>query len=158
MIEEDARVIAVDEPGFAWVDTQRRRACGGCSASGTCGTGALARFFGDRRTQVRVLDPVGVRPGEQVVVGIEESTLVQGSLAVYLLPLLTLLGGALLAGALWPQAGEGPVVTGGFLGLGAGLGGLALFTRRIARDPRYQPVVLRRLEIPLKGPEGILAP
>ncbi|MFP4683129.1 MAG: hypothetical protein ACLFMW_05670 [Ectothiorhodospira sp.] len=50
------------------------------------------------------------------------------------------------------------MVTGGFLGLGAGLGGLALFTRRAARDPRYQPVVLRRLEIPLKGPEGILAP
>jgi sigma-E factor negative regulatory protein RseC len=105
-----------------------------------------------------VIDPLGVELGEQVMVGIEESALVRGSLAVYILPLLTMLVAALVAQALWSGAGELPVVLAGLLGLGGGLGLLALYTRRIRRDPRFQPVVVRRLGQPITPMDGVLAP
>ncbi|ANB02894.1 SoxR reducing system RseC family protein [Ectothiorhodospira sp. BSL-9] len=158
MIEENARVIAVDEPGFAWVDTQRKTACGSCAVSSGCGTSVIAKLFSAKRTQVRVIDPLGVKLGEEVMVGIEESALVRGSLAVYILPLITMLLAALAAQGLWSGAGELPVVFAGLLGLGGGLGLVALYTRRIRRDPRFQPVVVRRLGPPVTPVEGVLAP
>ncbi|SEP99762.1 sigma-E factor negative regulatory protein RseC [Ectothiorhodospira magna] len=158
MIEETARVIAVDEPGFAWVETERKTACGTCSVNKGCGTSVIAKLFGQRRTQVRVIDPVGVTLGDEVIIGLEESALVRGSLAIYILPLVCLLIGAALGQWLWAGYGELPVVLAGLAGLAAGLGAVGGFTRRIRRDPRYQPVVVRRLGPPVIRVHGVLAP
>ncbi|MCG5500535.1 SoxR reducing system RseC family protein [Ectothiorhodospira lacustris] len=158
MIEENARVIAVDEAGFAWVETQRKTACGSCSVQQGCGTSVIAKLFGQRRSQVRVIDPVGVSLGDEVIVGLEESALVRGSLAVYILPLLFMLVFAALGQWLWSGQSELPVVAAGLLGLLAGLAAVGWFTRRIRRDPRYQPVVVRRLGPPAIRIHGVLAP
>ncbi|MCG5512642.1 SoxR reducing system RseC family protein [Ectothiorhodospira shaposhnikovii] len=158
MIEETARVIAVDEAGFAWVETERKTACGTCSVQKGCGTSVIAKLFGQRRTQVRVIDPVGVSLGEEVIIGLDESALVRGSLAVYILPLLCMLVFAALGQWLWGGHGELPVVAAGLTGLLAGLGAVGGFTRRIRRDPRYQPVVVRRLGPPAIRIHGVLAP
>ncbi|MBK1673129.1 Fis family transcriptional regulator [Ectothiorhodospira shaposhnikovii] len=158
MIEENARVIAVDEVGFAWVETLRKTACGTCSVQKGCGTSVIAKLFGQRRTQVRVIDPVGVSLGDEVIIGLEESALVRGSLAIYILPLLGMLVFAAFGQWLWSGHGELPVVAAGMTGLLAGLGAVAWFTRRIRRDPRYQPVVVRRLGPPAIRVHGVLAP
>ena len=157
MIEERARVISVDR-GHAWVETQRQSACGTCAANKGCGTSVLAKVLGNRRSRVRAIDPVGVRLGDEVMVGIAESALVRGSLAIYLVPLLALVVCAGAVQVLWPGVGEPVVILAGLAGLAAGLAWVRLFSRRISSDPRYQPVILRRLSVPDPRADGVFAP
>ena len=147
MIEESAQVIST-EGGFVWVETQRKSTCGGCAANQACGTSVLEKILGRRRTRVRALSKEAVQVGERVVIGIEESALIRGSLAVYAAPLAALLAGAVVGDLLsqhWLMNGEALTLVLGIGGLLAGLLWLKGFTRRIRSDRRYQPVVLRRL-------------
>jgi sigma-E factor negative regulatory protein RseC len=147
MIEESAQVIS-SEGEFVWVETQRQSTCGGCAANQACGTSVLAKILGRRRTRVRALSRDRVQVGERVVIGIDESALIRGSLAVYAVPLGTLLAGAVVGDLLsqhWLLSGESLTLVLGGGGLVAGLLWLKGFTRRIRSDSRYQPVVLRRL-------------
>lgn len=148
MLEETARVERI-EAGEIWVETQRRSTCSSCSVNKGCGTATLAKVLGNRRTLVRVLSDLPLEPGDQVVIGIREQALVRGSLAVYAVPLLLLLTGAVMGelGAgqgLWGSAEAASVLL-GLSGLVAGLLWLKVFTRRIQHDVNYQPVVLRRV-------------
>ncbi len=149
MIEETGTVVKV-ESGYAWIETERRSTCGSCSANKGCGTATLARVMGQRRTRVRALDPLEVKPGERVVIGLEEAALVRGSLAVYTVPLLGLLAGALfgdfMAQQLLVASRDGMSILFGAAGALLGIGWLRSFSRRIYNDRRYQPVILRRLE------------
>lgn len=148
MIEEIATVVGT-EGRFAWVNAARGTSCGTCSAQEGCGTAALSRVLGQRQAQVRALNSIGAKVGDEVIVGIEERALVQGSVAVYLVPLLgLLLGGGLgelVAGRMSPVYAEPAATVLGTLGLVAGLLWLRGFGRRIRKDLRYQPVVVRKL-------------
>ncbi len=145
MIEALGKVVGLDG-GSVWVETERQSSCGSCSAKG-CGTGALARVIGARSQRVKVANGLGAREGDTVVIGIPEDALVRGSLAVYIVPLLAMLAGALLGEALAPQwpVAEGEALTllgaiGGFL---FGLAWLRGFGQRAAGAARYQAVALR---------------
>lgn len=155
MIEEQARVVAV-EGDLAWVETQRRSACGACGARSGCGSGVLAKVLGRRMSMVAAINQAGAQPGDQVIVGIAEQSLLRGSLAVYTVPLLAMFGGALGGEVLLPAWGDMGAVVSGILGLGAGFLWLRRFAARIVRDPRYQPVVLRRLSAVTGRVPGIL--
>jgi len=148
MIEETGRVARC-EGEYAWVLTERRSSCGTCSAQKGCGTGALAGVFGAKTHEVKVLNPLGAEPGEDVVIGISEQMLVRGSVAVYMVPLLAMIGGGLLAQSLAPQlelAGNDMVsVVGGLMGLALGFSWLRWRTRRWANTAEFHAVVLRRL-------------
>ncbi len=147
MLEENARVIRVDA-GDVWVETRRRSTCSGCAASNSCGTGVLSRVLGRRNPALRVVASEPLQPGDEVVIGIEESALVQASLAVYLVPLVLLLGGGLAGVYARAQGlvdGEGLSVLLAVLGFVGGLRWLDRFTRRVRLNSRFQPVVLRRL-------------
>lgn len=136
----------------AWVQTERRSSCGTCSARKGCGTGALAGLFGASRHEVEVHNPIGARPGEEVIIGISESLLVRGSASVYLVPLLTLVAGALLAEGLAPQLGwvgsDGPAILGGLAGLAAGFLWLHRRNRRWSGERAHMAVILRRVAAP----------
>ncbi len=146
MIEETGQVVEVSGD-YAWVETEPATSCGSCSARTGCGTSVLATLFGRRRAPVRALNRAGARAGEQVVIGISESSLVRGSLAVYLAPLVCLLAGAVAgryAGmALLSGHAELTSIAGAVTGLLAGLAWLRFFSQASGRDERYQPVVLR---------------
>ena len=148
MIEETAQIVAV-EGGATWVETARQSTCGSCAANKGCGTATLAKVMGNKRTRVRVLNPIGAGIGEQVVIGIEEGALLRGSLAVYLVPLLAMLAGGLigefLAGRLLLGSVEVLGFAGGVSGLLLGLLWLKVFARQAQADRRYQPVILKRV-------------
>lgn len=146
MIEETAHVVAT-EGEDAWVETERRSSCGSCSAKG-CGTGALSKILGTRVQRLKVRNPIDAKAGDTVVLGIEEGVLIQGSVMVYILPLLLMLGGGLLGEALAPQWGsdpEGLSLFFGVLGLVAGFLWLRRYNRRVANNPRYSAVILRKV-------------
>lgn len=156
MIEENAIVVAT-EGEFAWLETERKSTCGSCAARKGCGTGVLAKVVGRKMTRVVALNRAGAHAGDTVIVGIDERSLVRGSLAVYAAPLLALFAGALL-GEYWlgSWVGEPGAMVGGIAGLLAGLAWLRRFSRRSRTDPRYQPVVLRRLGIASPNRPGVL--
>jgi len=146
MIEESAQVIAT-EGDFVWVETQRQSTCGGCAANQACGTATLAKVLGRRRTRVRALNHDGAQVGDTVIIGLDETALIRGSLAVYAMPLLALFAGGLIGAWLserWALEGEALTLGLGIAGLIGGLLWLKGFSRRIRDDSRYQPVVLRR--------------
>jgi len=147
MIEESGRVVAV-EGDFAWIESERTSACSGCAVRKGCGTSAIAKVFGQRRMRLQVLNRIHARVGDTVVVGISESGLVRGSLAVYAAPLAGLFAGALagyFAGKQLLASGSDLMAIGGALaGFSAALFWLRRFSRTIATDDAYQPVVLRQ--------------
>jgi sigma-E factor negative regulatory protein RseC len=145
VIEEQAQVVAL-EGEEAWVETARRSSCGSCEARG-CGTGALSQVLGARVQRMRVHNPIQAQPGDSVILGIEEGVLLRGSLMVYILPLLLMLGGGLLGEALAPQWGgelEALSLLFGLLGLVGGFFLLRRYQRRVARDPRFTATILRQ--------------
>ena len=147
MIEETGQVVGLED-GFAWVEAERSSACGGCAEQQGCGTSAIARYLGRRGVRIRVLNTVDARVGDRVVIGIAESSLVRGSLAVYAVPLVTLFAGALagnaLGAALLDRSAELAGIGGAMAGLALGLAWLKYFSRKTDRDTAYQPVVLRQ--------------
>jgi len=143
MIEENAHVLHTDS-GIAWVAAQRQSACGSCKVRAGCGTTVLASVMGKRRNQVRALDPVGVKPGDNVLIGLQERALVHASFTMYLLPLAGLFVGALIGQQL-DTRGEAWTILFGFLGLLAGFGLVRLFYHRIRNNPVYQAVVLKKI-------------
>ena len=147
MIEESGRVVAV-EGDFAWIESERKSVCGGCAVRKGCGTSAIAKVFGQRRVQLQVLNRIHARVGDTVVVGISESGLLRGSLAVYATPLAGLFAGALagqFAGKQLLDSGSELLAIGGALaGFLAALLWLRHFSRTTATDAAWQPVVLRQ--------------
>jgi sigma-E factor negative regulatory protein RseC len=148
MIEETGQIVDV-EGAFAWVESERTSSCSSCAVRRGCGTGAIARVLGQRRVHLRVLNRINARVGDLVVIGVSESGLVRGSLAVYAAPLFGLFAGALgsyaMASRFYPEWPTDPVaVAGALAGFVSGLFWLRGFSRRTARNPAYQPVVLRQ--------------
>lgn len=143
MVEESGLVVDTG-PGYAWVQSERRSACSGCAARSGCGSGILSGILGRRPTRLRALNAIGAETGEHVIVGIQESVLVTGSVAVYITPLLAMIAGAGV-GTVAAPGHDLLAVIGGAGGFAAALFWLGHFGNRIRRDSRYQPVVLRRL-------------
>jgi len=144
MIEEQARVMETGK-GYAWVEIQRRSACGSCQVNENCGTAALAKFWSGRQVRTRALSELPLQPGDEVIVGLADGVLLRGALLAYLLPLALLLAGALLGEAAFAGAGEELVILSGALGLGLGFLAVRAMSRRFREDVRFQPVVLRRV-------------
>ncbi len=139
---ETARVIAT-EGEYAWVETQRKTACGSCSVQKGCGTGVLAKVLGNRVSRIRVINTIGAGKNELVVLGLEDGALVRSAFALYAMPLILLLlggvaGGLLAEGLSW-QSQEGATAVCGVLGLLLGFAWMRRYGHVMARDPLHQP-------------------
>jgi sigma-E factor negative regulatory protein RseC len=143
MIEERGRVVAL-ESGAVWVETLRKSTCSSCSANAGCGQGLMDKLgVGRSRGLVRALCDLQVQVGDSVVIGVREDLLVRGALLVYLLPLVCLFAGALLAQALGLI--EPLVILLGLVGLFVGWLVVRWRSRQTVADPALQPVVLRAM-------------
>ncbi|MEN8204420.1 MAG: SoxR reducing system RseC family protein [Pseudomonadota bacterium] len=147
MIEESGQVVEV-QGEFAWIESARATACGSCTVRKGCGTSAIAKVLGQRRVRLRVLNRINASVGDNVVVGIAESGLVRGSLAVYAVPLLGLFAGALagqlLGHQLLAMQSDLLSIVGASSGFVVALIWLKRFSRNTEQDAAYQPVVLRQ--------------
>lgn len=127
MIEEMARVSRCEED-YAIVEVTRTSSCNSCNAKGACGTGSLALWFRFRPPPLKVLNSLNARPGDQVMVALEESRFLTGSFLLYMLPLLSLFAFALLFEWLAQISSianpEAAAISGALSGLVAGLLGV----------------------------------
>ena len=142
MLTETGRVVAV-QSDCLWIETVRRSTCGSCSAQKACGHGLLNAAQTDRVHHVRVLlgrySANDFQIGDEVTISIPERVLVTGALLVYILPLLTLLAGALLAASIWP--GDAAALLGAGAGFSIGLGMVRWHATLTRNRQSLQPVV-----------------
>ncbi|MDR3390785.1 MAG: SoxR reducing system RseC family protein [Sulfuriferula sp.] len=149
MIEMQARVIAVEQ-GAALVEPMTDGSCSICTSSsgdtsaGGCGADKIGQLFTLKTKQYRVIDPIGSRIGDAVVIGIQDGAVLRGSAAVYMLPLLLVFIGATLAAYLAPDRNQDVAsIAGAAAGFALGALWLFRFSRNAGNNPQYQPVVLR---------------
>jgi sigma-E factor negative regulatory protein RseC len=148
MIEQIATVVEL-EGDAAWVETQRHSACGACAMNKGCGAGLFAKAFRFSSPRLKVQHTQDIEVGDRVVIGVDEQALVRGSFAAYIMPILFMLGLAMLGEALLADVltSVAPDVIGllsGMAGLAAGLMWLKRYSQSIGDDRRYQPLILQK--------------
>lgn len=113
-------------------------ACSSCSGDG-CGMSLFGRYFGNRRNLIELDDTIGVSSGDEVVIGIEENSLVVSAFRLYGAPLLGLIAGAVSAAALFdsPAGGQSDLVAiaGGITGFSLALVANYIHQTMFARQP-----------------------
>ena len=145
MMIESGGVVAVENDGL-WVETIRKSTCGACAVQKGCGHGIINSMTDGSRNYLRVL------PGDHslsdcavndhVRFAVPEEVILRGSLVVYVLPLLCMLAGALLAVAAVPGSQDLPAAAGAVAGFALGIGLVRWHARRHRDDASLQPTLL----------------
>ena len=81
--------------------------------------------------------------GDQAVVSMPSSTVMQASLLAYVLPLLGLLIGLFAGTALFPQAQDAAGLVGGLIGLAIPLAFVVLTEKKRRQSSRWQPTLVQ---------------
>lgn len=147
-VEEVARIVRTDAT-HAWVETERKSACGQCSSSSSCGTSALAKVLGHKVVRVRASNPKGYVSGDLVMVGISDQLLVKGTWLMYGLPLVGFMLGGLAGGGLAGVAGfvsmnDAASIIGAIVGLMAGLKVASRRHSNTLSSSEFEPRILRK--------------
>ncbi|KKO44416.1 sigma E positive regulator RseC/MucC [Arsukibacterium ikkense] len=137
MIEQIATVLAVESDGV-WLGTTPVSTCNSCQVSNDCGSGIVAKTLTPRQSRFFVATDVPLLPGERVTVATSEQQLVLAALLVYLLPLVLLLGFALLVHFSW-QATEGWLVLAAAVGAACGLAMARYYGNKMVQQ---QPLII----------------
>ena len=127
MSETLARVVRT-EGDLAWVEVQAPASCGACGGRGCGSATVFGQLFSARPVAYPVDNTIAARPGETVVVALDEGVLLRATLRAYGLPLLLVLLGAAAGMAL---GGEPAAIAGAAIGLA--LGGWQMRRARPAR-------------------------
>ena len=90
------------------------------------------------------------RLGDQAVVSMPTSTVMQASLLAYALPLAGLLIGLFAGMALFPQAENAAALIGGLIGLAIPLVYVLLTEKRRRRSDRWQPTLIEVIPAPAR--------
>lgn len=153
-MEELARVVAVDK-GVAWVEKERQSQCGGCRLRHGCGSAVLGKILGVRRNRIRVISSSAVQVGDKVAIHLDPAALLKVSFYLYMVPLFGVFLGAMIGKFAFAPivSTEGITILFAMLGLMAAAWWLRGFSRRIAGDEKYQPIISRVItaEEPITG-------
>lgn len=146
MIEETALVVdATDD--YIWVEAKARSACSTCGSQSGCSTSSLSKLFGIRQQRIRLPNTFSSRIGEQVVIGVEDQVMVSASLAAYILPVVLMIAGGIIADS--AGLGDAQSALGALAGLALGLLGAGVVTGSHRMKRYFQPQLLRQAVRPL---------
>ena len=108
----------------AWVITTRSEMCEACASHGAC-----TALGGGKEMEVEAINDAQARPGDLVLLTLEDQSLVKLSFLVYLFPILALIAGAALGQKVAPLLGTHLELSS--FGLGSIFFGLAFVLVRI---------------------------
>lgn len=136
MLEQTAEVIKTAPDGI-WVQAVEPSGCGTCGGQG-CSSRRIAELFQRKPRLFRVDCDLSLSPGDRVVVGIPDGSVLAGALRAYGLPLTLMLAGALLGQAIQPGDGAAlaGLLAGGVLGWAIGRGGRTVRPAVLRRDDK----------------------
>lgn len=147
MITENATVVLIRD-NQTWIETQRKSACGQCSANKGCGTSVLSKVLGNKLSKMKAINKIDARVGDEVIVGLNESSLLKGAFTIYMLPLLFLFIFSFLGQVVssYLQFDDNEILIIGFsiLGFYLGLRRVKLFSKSVEENENYQPVILKK--------------
>jgi sigma-E factor negative regulatory protein RseC len=142
MLLETGRVVAVEPQGL-WVETIQRSACGSCQAQKGCGHSLLAKF-GASASSLWVLldgrDASRYQVGNEVQIGVPEAVIANGSLFVYMVPLLAMIAATVIAHQQLLSDGLSALCA--LIGLLVGAAVVRFCSHLIRFDIRLQPVLV----------------
>lgn len=142
MLLETGRIVSIEPQGL-WVETIQRSACGSCQAQKGCGHSLLAKV-GASASHLWVLlegrDPNQYHVGNEVQIGVPEEVIVQGSLFVYMVPLLSMIAATVVAHHY--LFSDGTTASCALLGLLIGAAIVRWCSHLIRFDSRLQPVLI----------------
>jgi len=147
MIEESAEVRAVNGNTIDVV-TVKSSACNQCDESAHCSTSVLSKFFGNKEIELQLKSDIPLKPGDQVLIGIEERVLIILTTLVYFVPLCGLFVFALLGGFMesyWQLETELLSIILGMAGLIAGYFGIRVLMEKKINSKNIKPVILKKL-------------
>ena len=142
MATEEGVVIA-SGTNTARVMTTKSSACEACSARRSCHT-----LGGGNDMEVEVLNSVGARVDDRVVIYFETASLLKASFLLYFFPVLGMLAGALVGHHFalsrnWDPSLGAAVL--GFLGLFLALAFVRIRGQKMATRNSYKPKIIRIL-------------
>lgn len=147
MMEEMAKVIKCDNQGWVTVEVQVKNACNHCDNSESCGTSAVSKAFSPKVQEFSISSDTYYEPGELLRLGLPESVILKAAALVYLMPLLGLFIGAMLASLISHQIG---LISSDLFVIPFALVGAFLFWRLAKSKARQmefssQPIILSHL-------------
>jgi sigma-E factor negative regulatory protein RseC len=149
MIEERAVILSLDNlssdaksDSVATLEIERKTACGLCGQTRGCGNSIWGKLFAHQSTAFKAQNRINAKVGDSVIVGINEKALLKSALLLYILPLATLLIGAILATKLFADT-NGNAMLGALVGLVLGLVWVKGHTMSSSYFKLQQPLVLR---------------
>ncbi|MGZ8257730.1 MAG: SoxR reducing system RseC family protein [Methylotenera sp.] len=145
MIEEYA-IITGRAGNQAALEIERRTACGLCGQKRGCGNATWGKLLGHTNHTFNAENPINANVGDSVVVGIEERAILSSVFFLYIVPLIGMLIGAVLADMLLNN--EFYVILGAISGLVLGFFGVKGYLighncTGNACSAKYQAVILR---------------
>ena len=146
MIEERAVILTLDSVSgnlnqTATLEIERKTACGLCGQTRGCGNSIWGKLFAHQSTAFKAQNRINAKVGDSVIVGINEKALLKSAMLLYLLPLATMLIGAILAKQF--IATELSAMLGAAAGLGLGFLWVKGHTMSASYFRLQQPVILR---------------
>lgn len=134
MLEQTVEVIKTAPDGI-WVQAVEPSGCGTCGGQG-CSSRRIAELFQRKPRLFQVDCDLALAPGDRVVVGIADGSVLSGAVRAYGLPLALMLAGALLGQAIQPGDGAAfaGLLAGGALGWAIGRGGRVVRPSVLRRD------------------------
>lgn len=100
MIEEYA-VVTTTVKNLATLEIERRTACGLCGQKRGCGNATWGKLLGHKSQTISAENVIDANVGDSVVVGIDERVFLRSVFYLYIVPLLFMLSGAILADTLF---------------------------------------------------------
>ena len=141
MITETGIVTQANEQ-MAWVKTLRRGACEHCQQKDNCGTSHEIKEM-----TVTVKNTLGVKTGDNVVIGIETRPMLVLSFLLYVFPIICLVAGALLGDALAPKFNFSSSAGAMFLGFSLFASAFLLIRKKhatMSKNDAYKPFLIRK--------------
>lgn len=127
----ETRAIVIEQSnGRTFVRASQSGGCSRCQG-GECGSAKLSSLFCRKPRQFEVINSIGARLGEEVLVSIADGALLRSIALVYLLPLGLIIAGALAGNWMHQEAGA---IAGALAGLAAGF----LLARHMAASAAHQ--------------------
>lgn len=149
MITENAIVVSIDN-NQTWIETQRKSVCGQCAANKGCGTSVLSKVIGNKFSKMKVINKINAQVGDEVVVTLNEQSLLKGAFMTYLLPLLYLFlfsfFGQFISQNLQVQNSELLIIAFAVLGFYFGMRHVKRFSESIVENENYQPVIVKKTD------------
>ncbi|HPX88744.1 MAG TPA: SoxR reducing system RseC family protein [Methylophilaceae bacterium] len=148
MLEENAVVLAC-EGKHATLEIERRTACGLCGQKRGCGNATWGKLLGHHKHGFVAENTVNAKVGDSVIVGIEERAVLNTTLYLYVIPLVAMLVGTVLANYLFSN--QFYVMLGAMLGLLLGFMWVKGYLighdqTGVAYSKKYQTKILRFAE------------